>query len=193
MKGGKMGAISIVLLFILIVLGVPILIVIFMYNRLVTLRNRSDNAWYQIDVQLQKRADLVPNLVETVKGYAAHEKSVFENVTKARSIYSQAGTVKEKADATNMLTSTLKTLFAVAENYPELKANQNFLLLQEELSGIESKIAYARQFYNDVVMTFNNTQQVFPSNIIANIFGFKPREYFEIEEAKREAPKVDFK
>jgi LemA protein len=188
-----MGAISIVLLFILIVLGVPILIGIFIYNRLVTLRNRSDNGWHQIDVQLQRRADLVPNLVETVKGYAAHEKGVLEEVTKARSIYSQAGTVKEKADATNMLTSTLKTLFAVVENYPELKANQNFLLLQEELSGIESKIAYARQFYNDVVMTFNNTQQVFPSNIIANMFGFKPREYFEIEETKREAPKVDFK
>jgi LemA protein len=188
-----MGTISIVLLFLLIVIGVPILIMILMYNRLVTLRNRSDNAWHQIDVQLQKRADLVPNLVETVKGYAAHEKSVFENVTKARSIYSQAGTVQEKADATNMLTSALKTLFAVVENYPELKANQNFLLLQEELSGIESKIAYARQFYNDVVMSFNNTQQVFPSNIIANMFGFKTRVYFEIEETKREAPKVDFK
>ena len=181
-----------VFLFLLIVLGVPVLILIFLYNKLIRLRNRSENAWHQIDVQLQKRADLIPNLVETVKGYAKHEKNVLEEVTKARSIYSQAGTMKEKADATNMLTGALKTLFAVAENYPELKANQNFLLLQEELSGIESKIAYARQFYNDVVLSFNNSQQVFPSNIIAGWFGFKPREYFEIEETKREVPKVDF-
>jgi LemA protein len=188
-----MAAVSVVFLFILIVLGIPILILILLYNKLVKLRNRSENAWHQIDVQLQKRADLIPNLVETVKGYAAHEKRVFEEVTKARSIYSQAGTVQEKAQATNMLTGALKTLFAVAENYPELKANQNFLLLQEELSGIESKIAYARQFYNDVVLSFNNAQQVFPSNIIANWFGFKPKEYFEIEESKRDIPKVDFK
>ncbi len=188
-----MGAVFVTLLFIFIVLGVPLLILILLYNKLVRLRNRSENAWHQIDVQLQKRADLVPNLVETVKGYAAHEKGVLEEVTKARSIYSQAGSVKEKADATNMLTSALKTLFAVVENYPELKANQNFLLLQEELSGIESKIAYARQFYNDMVLSFNNNQQVFPSNIIAKWFGFKPREYFEIEETRREAPKVDFK
>jgi len=192
-KGGKMGAVFVTILFIFIVLGVPLLILILLYNKLVKLRNRGDNAWHQIDVQLQKRADLVPNLVETVKGYAAHEKKVFEEVTKARSIYSQAGTMQQKAEATNMLTSALKTLFAVVENYPELKANQNFLLLQEELSGIESKIAYARQFYNDVVLSFNNAQQVFPSNIIANWFGFKPREYFEIEETKREAPRVDFK
>ena len=188
-----MGGAFVVFFFILVVLGVPILILILLYNKLVKLRNRAENAWHQIDVQLQKRADLVPNLVETVKGYAAHEKNVLEEVTKARSIYSQAGTMKEKADATNMLTGALKTLFAVVENYPELKANQNFLLLQEELSGIESKIAYARQFYNDVVLSFNNAQQVFPSNIVANWFGFKPREYFEIEETKREAPKVDFK
>lgn len=188
-----MGAVLIVILFVFVVIGVPVLIIIGLYNKLIKLRNRSDNAWHQIDVQLQKRADLVPNLVETVKGYAAHEKGVLEEVTKARSIYSQAGTLKEKADATNMLTGALKTLFAVVENYPELKANQNFLLLQEELSGIESKIAYARQFYNDVVLSFNNAQQVFPSNIIANWFGFKPKEYFEIEETKREAPRVDFK
>jgi LemA protein len=188
-----MGAVLIVILFIFIVLGVPVLIIIGLYNKLVKLRNRSENAWHQIDVQLQKRADLVPNLVETVKGYAAHEKGVLEEVTKARSIYSQAGTMKEKAEATNMLTGALKTLFAVVENYPELKANQNFLLLQEELSGIESKIAYSRQFYNDVVLSFNNAQQVFPSSIIARWFGFKLREYFEIEETKREAPRVDFK
>lgn len=179
---------------ILIILVLIFLIGIFIYNRLVNLRNRSENAWYQIDVQLLKRADLIPNLVETVKGYAKHEREVFENVTKARASVTQAGTVKEKADATNMLTNALKSLFAVVENYPELKANQNFLLLQEELSGIESKIAYARQFYNDTVMNFNRTQQLFPSNIIANLFGFSPKDYFEIEEPeKREAPRVDFK
>jgi len=135
----------------------------------------------------------VPNLVETVKGYAAHEKGVFEAVTKARTQWAQAGSVKEKAEANEMLTSALKTLFAVAENYPDLKANQNFLMLQEELAGIESKIAYARQFYNDTILAYNNAQQVFPSNIIANMFKFKPKEYFEVEEAgKREVPKVGF-
>ncbi|HEX9916595.1 MAG TPA: LemA family protein [candidate division Zixibacteria bacterium] len=181
------------LLLLLIVIGVPLIIVIGVYNRLVVFRNRGDNAWHQIDVQLQKRADLVPNLVETVKGYAAHEKQTFENVTKARAMYNQAEDIKGKAEATNMLTSALKTLFAVAENYPELKANQNFLLLQEELSGIESKIAYARQFYNDTILDYNNSRQVFPSSIIANLFSFQPRDYFEIEEpAKREVPKVDF-
>lgn len=181
----------------IIIFGILVLIFlggIFIYNRLVNLRNRSENAWYQIDVQLLKRADLIPNLVETVKGYAKHEREVFENVTKARASVTQAGTVKEKADATNMLTNALKSLFAVVENYPELKANQNFLLLQEELSGIESKIAYARQFYNDTVMNYNRTQQLFPSNIVASLFGFTPKDYFEIEEPeKREAPRVDFK
>jgi LemA protein len=189
-QGGKM---LIALLFFLIVFGVPILIIIGIYNRLVVLRNRGDNAWHQIDVQLERRADLVPNLVETVKGYAAHEKGVFEAVTKARTQWAQAGSVKEKAEANEMLTSALKTLFAVAENYPDLKANQNFLMLQEELAGIESKIAYARQFYNDTILAYNNAQQVFPSNIIANMFKFKPKEYFEVEEAgKREVPKVGF-
>jgi len=183
----------ITLLFILIVIGVPLLIIIGIYNRLVVLRNRGDNAWHQIDVQLERRADLVPNLVETVKGYAAHERGVFEAVARARTQWAQAGTVKEKAEASDMLTSALKTLFAVAENYPELKANQNFLMLQEELAGIESKIAYARQFYNDTILSYNNAQQVFPSSIIANMFNFKPREYFEVEEAgKREVPKVGF-
>lgn len=181
----------------IIIFGILVLIFlggIFIYNRLINLRNRSENAWYQIDVQLLKRADLIPNLVETVKGYAKHEREVFENVTKARASVTQAGTVKEKADATNMLTNALKSLFAVVENYPELKANQNFLLLQEELSGIESKIAYARQFYNDTVMNYNRTQQLFPSNIVASLFGFSPKDYFEIEEPeKREAPRVDFK
>lgn len=181
----------------IIILGSIVLIFlggILFYNRLINLRNRVENAWHQIDVQLLKRADLIPNLVETVKGYAKHEKEVFEKVTQARASMTQAGTIKQKADATNMLTSALKSLFAVVENYPELKANQNFLLLQEELSGIESKIAYARQFYNDTVMNYNRTQQLFPSNIVASLFGFTLKDYFEIEEpGKREAPRVDFK
>ena len=162
------------------------------YNKFVKIRNTIDNAWAQIDVQTKKRFDLVPNLVETVKGYAAHEKSVFTDVTEARAATSKAGTVEGKAQAENMLTGALKSLFAVSENYPDLKANQNFLMLQEELSGIENKIAYARQFYNDVVMKWNQQREVFPSVLIANMFGFKPREYFEIEEAAREVVKVEF-
>ena len=151
------------------------------------------NAWHQIDVQLKKRANLIPNLVETVKGYMKYEKGVLESVTKARTAFLNAKTIKEKADATNMLTGALKSLFAVAENYPDLKASQNFLQLQEELSGIESKIAYARQFYNDAVMQYNIALQSFPTNIVAKLFGFKPEfEYFEIEEAERAVPKVSF-
>lgn len=177
---------------IIIILVALVVIVIFLYNRLVVLRNRVDNAWSQIDVQLKRRYDLIPNLVETVKGYAAHEREVFERVTEARSQAIAAGAVGEQAKAENMLTSTLRSLFAVAENYPELKANQNFLMLQEELSGTESKIAFARQFYNDSVMNFNATIQTFPSNIMAGMFGFQSRDYFEIEEVSREPVKVDF-
>lgn len=162
------------------------------YNRLVTLRNRIDNAWSQIDVQLRRRYDLIPNLVETVKGYAAHERETLEQVVQARSAAMSAQTVKERSEAENALTGTLKSLFALAESYPDLKANQNFLMLQEELAGTESKIAYARQFYNDSVMTYNTAIQVFPSNIVANIFGFREREYFEIEEAAREPVAVKF-
>ena len=184
-----MGAFGIIL----IILVALVLYAILLYNRLVRLRNQTTNSWHQIDVQLQKRADLVPNLVETVKGYAAHEKGVFERVTQARNQWQKAASVGEKAEASNMLTGALKSLFAVAENYPELKANQNFLMLQEELSGIESKIAYARQFYNDSVMSFNNAQETFPGNLFAANFGFKPREYFQAEEAKKGVPKVDFK
>jgi len=175
-----------------ILLGVVIFSVIAVYNRLITLRNRIDNAWAQIDVQLKRRYDLIPNLVETVKGYAAHEKEVFEKVTKARTQAIQAGNVKEQANAENMLTQTLKSLFAVAEAYPELKANQNFMMLQEELSGTEGKIAYARQFYNDTVMKFNTKAQSFPSNVIASMFGFKERDYFEIEETSKEPVEVKF-
>jgi len=177
----------------LIIIGAVVLMAIGMYNSLITLRNRCDNAWSQVDVQLRRRYDLIPNLVETVKGYAKHESGVFERVTQARNVAVNAQTVKAQGEADNMLTGALKSLFAVAEAYPDLKANQNFLMLQEELAGTESKVAYARQFYNDVVMKFNLKQQVFPSNILASMFGFKTREYFQIEEEVAKGPvKVQF-
>lgn len=166
--------------------------VIAIYNRLIVLRNRVDNSWSQIDVQLRRRYDLIPNLVETVKGYASHESETLEAVTQARNMAMGAQTVAEHGQAENMLTGALKTLFAVAEAYPDLKANQNFLLLQEELSTTEGKIAYARQFYNDSVMTYNTAVQSFPSNIIAGMFKFTQREYFEIEAVAAEPVKVDF-
>jgi LemA protein len=184
-----MGAIVLLL----IIIGAVVLMAIGMYNGLITLRNRCDNAWSQVDVQLRRRYDLIPNLVETVKGYAKHESGVFERVTQARNMAANAQTVKAQGEADNMLTGALKSLFAVAEAYPDLKANQNFMMLQEELAGTESKVAYARQFYNDVVMKFNLKQQVFPSNILANMFGFKTREYFQIEEEVAKGPvKVSF-
>ena len=179
----------------IIVIGVVVLLLLVLaglYNRLVVLRNRIDNAWSQIDVQLKRRYDLIPNLIETVKGYAAHERELFENVTKARANAISAGNVGDQAKAENMLTGALRSLFAVAENYPDLKANQNFLMLQEELSGTESKIAFSRQFYNDTVMSFNTSIQTFPSNMVASAFGFTQRDYFEIEEGSREPVKVDF-
>ncbi len=176
------------LIVVLVVVGMVVLFVIAVYNGLVTLRNRCDNAWAQVDVQLRRRYDLIPNLVETVKGYAKHERETFQKVTEARSQAINAGTIKEQGVAENMLTGALKSLFAVVENYPDLKANQNFLMLQEELAGTEGKIAYARQFYNDNVMKFNLKQQVFPSNIIANMFNFKEKEYFEIEEPEARGP-----
>ncbi len=177
------------------VVGVVVLFVlwvVFLYNRMVVLRNRIENAWSQIDVQLRRRYDLIPNLVETVKGYAAHEKGVFEEVTKARSAMTQAQGVAAQGEAQNMISQALKSLFAVAEAYPDLKANQNFMMLQEELSGTESKIAYARQFYNDTVMAFNTLIQSFPANLIAGSFGFTEREYFPMEVAAREPVKVQF-
>jgi LemA protein len=181
------------LVVLLIIIGVVIIAAVGIYNSLIVLRNRCENGWSQIDVQLKRRYDLIPNLVETVKGYAKHEREVFERVTEARTSAINAGTVKDQAQAENMLSGALKSLFAVAENYPELKANQNFLMLQEELAGTESKIAFARQFYNDTVMKFNQKQQVFPASIIANAFGFKEKEYFEIEEpAAKEPVKVSF-
>ena len=167
-------------------------IVVAFYNRLVVKRNRIDNAWSQVDVQLKKRYDLIPNLVETVKGYANHEKDLFVKVTKARTDAIGAQSVPEQGHAENMLSQTLKSLFAVAENYPDLKANKNFMMLQEELSGVENKIAYARQFYNDSVMNYENTREVFPTNIIAGMFNFNEKNYFETEEAEKEPVKVKF-
>ena len=181
------------LLIILIVLIIIILVAIVgIYNGLVTARNKVKNAWAQIDVQLNRRADLIPNLVETVKGYAAHESSVFEDVTAARAGLMNANGVKEISDANNQLSSTLKTLFAVAENYPELKANENFKDLQAQLAQTEDKIAYSRQFYNDTVLMYNNKCQTFPSNIFAGMFGFKEADFFEAAGEARSVPKVEF-
>ncbi|HVF12379.1 MAG TPA: LemA family protein [Actinomycetota bacterium] len=157
-----------------------------------TISNRVDNAWSQVDVQLKRRYDLIPNLVETVKGYAQHEKETFENVTRARSMGIEAKSIPEQAQAENMLTQALRQVFAVAEAYPQLQANENFLALQEELSATEGKIAFARQFFNDTVLKFNNTIQVFPNLILAGAFGFKPKEYFEIDEESRGPVKVEF-
>jgi LemA protein len=179
-----------------IILGVVVLfvlILVYYMNKIIGTFNRVKNSWAQIDVQLKKRADLVPNLVETVKGYAKHEKQIFENVTKARSAILGAQTVESKAEANNMLTGALKSLFAVAENYPNLKASENFKLLQEQLDGIESKIAYARQFYNDSVLEYNNTIQMIPGRFFAGMMGKTQTEpYFEIEEAEKKPVKVQF-
>lgn len=173
-------------------LALLILYIVYAYNRLVVLRNRIDNAWSQIDVQLRRRYDLIPNLVETVKGYASHEREVFERVTAARARAIAAGSVGEQSQAENLLTQALRTLFAVAEAYPQLRATENFQQLQEELSGTESKIAFSRQFYNDTVLRYENLRQSFPVGVLANTFGFRGREYFEMEEAAREPVKVQF-
>ncbi|MEX1254635.1 MAG: LemA family protein [Dehalococcoidia bacterium] len=162
------------------------------YNGLIRSRVRTNEAWSGIDVQLKRRASLVPNLVETVKGYAAHERVVLENVTRARAALEQAGSPGQAAQADNALTQTLRSLFAVAENYPQLRANENFLALQQELSDIEEKIAFARQFYNKNVMDFNARIQVFPNVFIAHMFNFQPFEFFEAEEAAREDVQVSF-
>jgi len=176
---------------VLVILGVVALAIIwliFVYNGLITLRNRTQEAWSDIDVQLKRRYDLIPNLVETVKGYASHEKQLFENVTKARSEAMQAQGAAAKAKAENMLTDTLKSLFAVAENYPNLRASENFAKLQDELSDTENKIQASRRFYNGNVRDFNTKLEVFPNNLIANPLGFKKFEYFEIEEAAEKQP-----
>jgi LemA protein len=168
------------------------LILILVYNRLVRLRNRTDNAWAQVDVQLRRRYDLIPNLVEAVKGYASHERATFDEVTQARTAAQQAQTVREQGAAENMVTQAIGRLFAVAEQYPELRATENFQDLQAQLSETEGKIAISRQVFNDTVLTYNNAVQTVPTNIVAGTFGFATREFFEIEEPVREAPQVRF-
>jgi LemA protein len=177
---------------VVVIVVLVLLVLVFMYNGLVRRRNRIDNAWSQIDVQLKRRYDLIPNLVESVKGYAAHEKGVFESVTQARSAAMNAQGPADQAQAENVLSGALKSLFAVAEAYPDLKANQNFLNLQEELTSTEHRIAYARQFYNDSVLTYNNRIQTVPSSIIAGMFNFEKREYFEGDPEATGPVKVEF-
>lgn len=174
-------------------LGLLTIAAIGMYNRLVSMRNEVKNAWAGIEVQLKRRYDLIPNLVETVKGYLTHEKTVLENVIKARQQAIDVSGVKEQGMAENMLTQSLRSLFAVVENYPNLKANENVMALQDELTSTENKISFSRNNYNDWAMNLNKTVEQFPSNIIANTFGFKKEDLFEIENAAvREAPKVKF-
>jgi LemA protein len=178
---------------VLIVVAAVVLWAIGAYNALVRLRVGIENAWAQIDVQLKRRYDLIPNLIETVKGYAAHERETLEKVTQARTMAMNAQGPAAKAEAENILTGALKSLFAVAEAYPNLKANENFMQLQEELTSTENRIAFARQFFNDQTMTYNTRIQQFPTNLIAGLFNFTRREFFEVKEAsEREAPKVSF-
>jgi LemA protein len=182
-----------VLLIILVLLVVLALAAIGIYNGLVRLRNQASEAWAQVDVQLKRRFDLIPNLMETVKGYMKHERETLEAVTQARAAVQSAGTMGDRGQAEGMLGMALGRLFAVAESYPDLKASQNFLALQEELASTENKIGFARQYYNQSVMTLNNKIQMFPSNIVAGMFSFTPREFFELrDEDAREAPKVSF-
>jgi len=177
-----------------VVIGVAALLLLYVvltFNSLIMLRNRVNNAWSQIDVQLKRRYDLIPNLINTVKGYMKHEKGVLTDITKMRSSL-VSGSMSEKAKASDAITNALKTIFAVAENYPKLQASENFKMLQEELAGTESKIAFSRQFYNDNVMTLNNRIQQFPSNLIAHILNFKEKEFFKSSEEERKAIKVEF-
>jgi LemA protein len=184
-----MDALGIVVL-VLVVLAV--LALVLMYNRLVRLRNRVEAAWSQIDVQLKRRYDLIPNLVETVKGYASHERQTLEAVIQARQQAISARGIEDQAQAENMLTQTLRQLFALSEAYPQLKANENFLALQEELTGTESRIAFSRQFYNEQVLSYDNALESFPTNTIGGAFNFEPKPYFEAETASREPVRVDF-
>jgi len=169
-----------------------LLLVVAMYNRLVRLRNRSENTWAQVDVQLRRRYDLIPNLVEAVKGYAGHERETFEEVTKARAAAQQAQGVEQQAQAENVLTAALGRLFAVAEAYPQLRATENFQQLQAQLADVEQNIVVARQVYNDTVLTYDNALETVPTNIVAGLFNFSPRAYFETEGVTREAPSVQF-
>ena len=178
-----------------IIIAVLVLLVIWYfstYNSLISLRNRKDDQFSQIDVQLKRRADLIPNLVETVKGYAKHESKTLEDVIKARNTYTTAHTVDEKVKASGEITNALNKLFALSESYPDLKANTNFMSLQNDLKDTEDKISMARQFYNDTVLTYNNKVERIPSNIVANIGGFKKGEFFQIDEKEKEAPTVKF-
>lgn len=179
---------------ILAIIVVLVLYVVSLYNKLVTLKNRVDNSWSQVTVQLKRRWDLIPNLVSTVKGYAEHESKTLEAVIEARNTASHVtmGTVDQTAQAENALSGALRQLFALSESYPDLKANENFNSLQAELSATEDKISYARQFYNDTVMTFNTAIEVFPASMIASSFGFSQRTYFEIDQAETEPVKVEF-
>ena len=181
------------LIVVAVIVVLLIIFVIGVYNALIRLRNQVDNSWSQIDVQLKRRHDLIPNLVETAKGYMKHERGTFEAITEARSRAMGAKTVTEAAKAEGSLGEALSKFMLVVENYPDLKANQNFLAVQEELTSTENKISFARQSYNDQVLFFNNKIQVFPSNIVANMFNFGKRDFFEIEAAaEREVPKVNF-
>jgi len=181
------------ILIIIVILVVFFLLIFFgYYNRIIRLENRIDNSWAQIDVQLKRRADLIPNLMETVKGYMKHERETLESVTNARAALMKAKTPQENINADNMLTGALKTLFAVAENYPDLKANQNFLNLQDELTNTENKVAYSRQHFNDSVLAFNNIVETIPGKWFAGFMGKKTREMLQIPEASREVPKVKF-
>jgi LemA protein len=180
-----------VIVLVVLALIVALVAVVF-YNRLVRLRNRAENAWAQVDVQLRRRYDLIPNLVEAVKGYAAHERGTFDEVTQARTAAQQARSVAEQAEAENVLTAAIGRLFAVAEAYPQLRATENFQQLQSQLADVEQKIAVSRQVYNDTVLTYDNALETVPTNIVAGLFNFSPREYFETEDATREAPAVQF-
>jgi len=188
-----MGLLSTILLVVLAIIVVVILWLIAVYNGLIKLKNRTDEAWSDIDVQLKRRHDLIPNLVESVKGYAAHESGTFEKVTQARNMALSAKSIEEKGQAENMLSGALKSLFAVAESYPELKASANFLQLQDELSDTENKIQAARRFYNGNVRDFNTKLQSFPTNLFGNMLGFKAFAFFQIDDAsEREAVQVKF-
>lgn len=183
---------EIVLIVLLVVIVVLVIAVIALYNNLIQLRNRVDNAWAQVDVQLQRRLDLIPNLVETVKGYVGHENDTLRQVTQARSAVADAGSPLARMQADSMLTNALKSLFAVAEAYPDLKANANFQQLQTELAATEDKISYMRQSYNDVVMLYNNAIQTFPGMLVAGLFHFDKRESFDAQASAEEVPKVSF-
>ncbi len=176
---------------IIVVAAVIVLYIVYIYNSLIRLNVRVNNAWSQIDVQLKRRYDLIPNLVKSVKGYMKHEKTILENITKMRASLVK-GSMEDRAKANNQITEALKSIFAVAENYPNLKASENFKMLQEELAGTESKIAYARQFYNDSVQAFNIRMQLFPGNFFANMLNFKKREFFKTGGKEREPVKVEF-